>query len=70
MEFFFVFGLAALGIEGYPLVKKRQWAEFAAVCILVGSGFVIGLGKQFGLFPTPMEILNDLVHPVGKALFR
>lgn len=55
--------------EGMPLLKKRMYKEFiAAISILViatGMWIVNSMGV-----PTSLKILNDLLNPIGRAIFR
>lgn len=61
---------AAIGvIQGLPLLKKRMYKEFiAAISILV---IAIGMWilNSMGV-PTSLKFLNDLLNPIGRAIFR
>ena len=60
----------AIGLaEGIPLGKQGQWKELAVMSTLFGMDFLLAMGYYFG-FPSPLELLERLLEPVGKAIFK
>lgn len=56
-------------IEGVPLKKKRQWKELITVILLIFIAiFLVGLKKLD--MPNPINILENIIGPVGKKVFR
>lgn len=56
-------------IEGRPLFKKGMWRELAALTFLIGAGLFFLVTKKLGL-PTPVEWLQQLVGPIGEAVYK
>jgi hypothetical protein len=55
--------------EGVPLIKAREWKMLIALGTILGIALFIGIGKTCGL-PTPLELLDSLLRPVGKVIFK
>lgn len=55
-------------IEGVPLARKKSWREFITMLSLIVIAILLGLSKLFDI-PTPLEILGDILRPIGKAFF-
>lgn len=56
-------------IEGIPLIKKKMWKELTVLMILLLIAILLVITKLLKL-PTPLKILNNLISPFGKAVFR
>ncbi len=56
-------------VEGLPLARKKQRKEFYTLISLLTIALTLGLVQQIGI-PTPIELLEDLLYPFGKAIFR
>ena len=56
-------------IEGIPLVRKKQWKEFYTLISLLSIALALGIAKTIGM-PTPIEILENLLYPLGKTVFK
>lgn len=60
----------AIGLaEGIPLGKEGQWKELAVMSTLLGMAFLLAVGYYLGL-PSPLLLLQRLLEPVGKAIFK
>lgn len=55
--------------EGMPLIKQKKRNELIVFGVLIGLALLIGIGKPLGL-PTPIELLNQWLSPIGKAIFK
>ncbi|HEX3014972.1 MAG TPA: hypothetical protein VHQ46_01085 [Desulfobacteria bacterium] len=55
--------------EGIPLYKKGQKKELVFMFFLLGTAIVLKVMEWFGL-PSPVVMLDRLVSPVGKAIFK
>ena len=65
-----MFTALAIGLaEGIPLRKHGQWKELAVMSTLLGLTFLLAAGNYLGL-PSPLELLERLLEPVGKAIFK
>jgi hypothetical protein len=60
--------IAIAFIEGIPLIKKRLWKELATLIILLLIAMLLVIGELLSL-PTPLKIINNLIHPFGKTFF-
>ncbi len=56
-------------VEGIPLGKQGQWKELVAVSTLLGITFLLAACYYLGL-PSPLALLEQLLEPVGKAIFK
>jgi len=61
--------IAIAFIEGIPLIKKRLWKELATLIILLLIAMLLVIGELLSL-PTPLKIINNLIHPFGKTFFK
>jgi len=55
--------------EGIPLGKQGQWKELTVMSTLLGMAVLLTAGYYFGL-PSPLALLQRLIEPVGKAIFK
>lgn len=55
--------------EGLPLIREKRWKELVTAGILLGTALIIGLIKTLGI-PSPIELLDRLIHPIGEAIFK
>jgi hypothetical protein len=55
--------------EGIPLAKKKLWKELTTVMVLVFIAIFLGIIKVLDM-PNPIDILNNLVYPFGRKVFR
>lgn len=55
--------------EGIPMIKKRLWKELTVFGLLIGAAVFLAAGKFMG-FRTPVDILYNLLSPLGKAIFK
>lgn len=55
--------------EGLPLTRGKRWKELIVCGTLIGIALIIGIGKGLGL-PTPIELLDQWLRPVGKVIFK
>lgn len=70
MTVLILFTALAIGLaEGIPLGKKSQWKELAVMSTLLGMAFLLAAGYYLGL-PSPLALLERLLEPVGKAIFK
>lgn len=70
MTILVVFTALAIGlVEGIPLGKQGQWKELAVMITLLGIAFLLAVGYYLGL-PSPLSLLERLLEPVGKAIFK
>lgn len=60
---------AIVFIEGVPLIKKRMWKELSTLIILLLISILLVITKLLNL-PTPLKIMNNLIYPFGKTVFR
>lgn len=61
---------AAIGvIEGVPLLKKRMYKEFIAAISILVIAISMWILNSMGV-PTSLKFLNDLLNPIGRAIFR
>jgi hypothetical protein len=56
-------------IEGIPLVKKKMWKEFVTLMFILLIAILLVVEKLFDI-PTPVNILNNLLSPFGKIIFK
>ena len=70
MTVLIVFAALPIGLaEGIPLGKQGQWKELAVMSTLLIMAFLLAAGYYLGL-PSPLELLERLLEPVGKAVFK
>lgn len=70
MTVLIVFTALAIGLaEGIPLGKQGQWKELAVMSTLLGMAFLLAAGYYLSL-PSPLVLLERLLEPVGKAIFK
>lgn len=70
MTILIMFSALAIGIaEGIPLVKQSQWKELAVMSSLLGLTILLAVGYCLGL-PSPLVLLELLLEPLGKAIFK
>lgn len=55
--------------EGIPLVKKKLWKEFITLIFLTLIIIILLIIKILNL-PTPLEIIENLLYPLGKTIYR
>jgi hypothetical protein len=55
--------------EGMPLIKQRRWKELIVLGVLIGLVLFVGIGKTVNL-PSPIQIMERWLLPVGKAIFK
>lgn len=55
-------------LEGAALLKAAKWRELGTFGVLLAAALLIGVAKALGM-PTPIELLNRWLRPVGEALF-
>ncbi|WPC41679.1 hypothetical protein [Clostridium sp. JS66] len=56
-------------IEGVPLFKKKMWKEFITVLTLLIIAIFLVVEHGLGI-PTPIDIANKLLYPLGRTVFR
>ncbi|HBW35842.1 hypothetical protein [Desulfosporosinus sp. BICA1-9] len=70
MNALIVFMALAIGLaEGIPLGKQGQWKELTVLSTLLGMAFLLVASNYLGL-PSPLALLERLLEPVGKAIFK
>ncbi len=70
MTVLILFTALAIGLaEGIPLGKQRQWKALAVISTFLGMSVLLAVGYYFGL-PAPLELLERLIGPVGKVIFK
>lgn len=69
MEFIIPAAIIICIVEGVPLLKKRQLRELATFGFLIGIAVFLGIEKKLGM-PTPFELLDQLLRPLGKTVLR
>jgi len=70
MTVLIVFATLAIGLaEGIPLQKQGQWKELAVMSLLLGMALLLIVGYYLHL-PSPLALLQRLLEPVGKAIFK
>ncbi|HEX3046872.1 MAG TPA: hypothetical protein VHY08_19110 [Bacillota bacterium] len=55
--------------EGLPLIREKRWKELITAGALLSVALLIGLIKTFGA-PTPIQLLDQWIRPVGEAIFK
>lgn len=60
---------AIILVEGIPLVRKKQRKEFYTLISLLSIALALWIVKAIGM-PTPIQILENLLYPIGKAIFK
>lgn len=56
-------------VEGTPLIKKKMWKELATLIILLLITILLVIEKLLDI-PTPLNIMNNLLYPFGKKIFK
>ncbi|EGW39524.1 hypothetical protein [Desulfosporosinus sp. OT] len=70
MTVLIVFAALAISLaEGIPLGKQGQWKELAVMSTLLGMTILLAAGNYLGL-PSPLSLLERLLEPIGKAIFK
>ena len=55
-------------MDGVPLIKKKQWAEFMVFVLILAAAGILLVTNAAGI-PAPLKSLNDLMRDTGKKLF-
>lgn len=70
MTILIVFTALAIGLaEGIPIRKQSQWKELVVMSTLLGVAILLATGYYLGL-PSPLALLEQLLEPVGRAIFK
>lgn len=69
LKLFILLVISICLFEGIPLAKKKSWKTMIAFGSLMGIALFISIGKALGL-PTPIELLDQWLRPVGEAIFK
>ena len=70
MTVLIVLAALAIGIvEGIPLGKQNQWKELAVMSSLLSLALLLAASPSLGL-PTPIALMERLLEPLGKAIFK
>lgn len=64
-----IFAVTIAILEGIPLIKKKSWKELTTLVILLLIAIILVIEKLLEI-PTPINIINNLLYPFGKAIFR
>lgn len=56
-------------IEGLPLMKKRMWKELITLLILLLTSIILA-GEKVLNIPNPVNLINNLLQPFGKIIFK
>lgn len=64
-----IFAVTIALLEGIPLIKKKSWKELTTLVILLLIAIILVIEKLLEI-PTPISIINNLLYPFGKAIFR
>lgn len=67
--FLIIVGTAIGIIEGMPLLKKRMYKELIAVISILVIAIGMWILNSMGI-PTSLKLLNDLLNPIGRTIFR
>lgn len=55
--------------DGMRLVRQRRWRELATVGSLLALAGFLAIAASLHI-PTPVDVLQRLLGPVGEALFE
>lgn len=55
-------------VDSIELVKKKLWRELVTMGFLIGTAVFFVIAKKLNI-PTPVDILQILLKPVGMLLF-
>jgi hypothetical protein len=55
--------------EGIPLIKKKMWKELVTLISLIVIAILLVIEKLLDI-PTPMNVINNLLYPFGRTIFR
>lgn len=70
MTILFISAILSIGLlEGYPLLRQHLWKELVVMSTLLSLAFLLVVINRFG-WPTPVNILERLLEPVGRAVFK
>lgn len=56
-------------IEGLPLIKKNMKKEFITLITLLMIAVLLVVQNMLSI-PTPIIILNKLLSPIGKTIYK
>lgn len=56
-------------IEGIPLARKKHWKEFYIMILILLISLTLWSVKEIFMI-TPIQILKNLLYPVGKSIFK
>jgi len=70
MTILIVFMALAIGLaEGIPLRKQGQRKELVVMSALLGISILMAAGRYLDL-PSLLTLLERLLEPIGKAIFK
>lgn len=55
--------------DGVRLIKTRLWRELITMGLLITIAVLIVVFKKFHM-PTLVDVLHQLLRPVGEVIFR
>lgn len=56
-------------VEGIPLARNKHWKEFYIMIIILVISLTLWSVKEIFMF-TPLQVLKNLLYPVGKSIFK
>lgn len=54
--------------DGIPLIKGKLWRELGVFCFLIASAICLVIINGLNI-STPVNWLDKLLNPIGKAIF-
>lgn len=64
-----VLSIVIVIVEGKPLIKKNKNKELFTIFIILLMSIFIVSEKYLG-WETPIDMLNNLLYPLGKMIFK
>jgi hypothetical protein len=56
-------------VDGFPLIKKKQWKELTVFGILLGFAIFAQIMSDLG-FPTLLSLIDKSIGSLGRAIFQ
>lgn len=56
-------------LDGVPLVKNKQWRELGTLGFLIVAAILLLVVNKINI-PSPIEVLQQLLSPIGKFVFK
>jgi energy-coupling factor transporter transmembrane protein EcfT len=56
-------------VDGLPLIKNKQWKEFATMGLLLGISLLLVIGKMLNIL-SPLSFIDKLLGPLGRTVLK